>query len=174
MMFEKMKISCFLLISLSFLTVSCSSGSSDSSDSSGRGKKNSTADSETPEMVASSDAEPIGAEMFDTFIQRFNTERSFQLSRVKFPIKVEVLEDGAEEPEIVEKMLGRYDWELLDFTYDSTCLTRPYDQYTQEICFRNDSAILKIRGIENGIYADYYFANEEDKWYLVGFTDTSL
>ncbi len=59
---------------------------------------------------------------------------------------------------LMEETIGKYDWELLDLTYDSTFLTRTYDQYCQMVRYKNDTAVVEIRGINNGIYADYYFA----------------
>jgi hypothetical protein len=116
----------------------------------------------------------VDEEEFDLFLQKFSEQRSFQLNRVKFPINVTVPNADHEGMAPIEETIGRYEWEMLDFTYDSTFLTRPYDQYYQVVRFRNDTAVVQIRGIDNGIYADYYFELIEKQWYLVSLYEASF
>ncbi|MDD2243666.1 MAG: DUF4348 domain-containing protein [Dysgonamonadaceae bacterium] len=106
-------------------------------------------------------------ENFYSFLEMFNRDESFQLKRIVFPITVlttNITEDGME---MENETISKYDWELLDLTYDSTYVTREYDKYEQMISFRNDSAIVSLRGIDNGIYADYFFKLIDNKWFLV-------
>ncbi|MFA6838316.1 MAG: DUF4348 domain-containing protein [Dysgonamonadaceae bacterium] len=106
-------------------------------------------------------------ENFYSFLDVFNKDESFQLKRIVFPITVlssNITEDGMT---MENETISKYNWELLDLTYDSTYVTREYDKYEQNISFRNDSAIVSLRGIDNGIYADYYFKLIENKWFLV-------
>ncbi len=114
------------------------------------------------------------AEEFDDFLQEFSMKESFQLNRIKFPIKAIVPDADHEGMAPMEETIGRYEWEMLDLTYDSTFLTRPYDQYYQFVRFQNDSAIVEIRGINNGIYADYFFELIENRWYLVSLYEASF
>lgn len=114
------------------------------------------------------------AEEFDDFLQEFSMKESFQLNRIKFPIKAIVPDADHEGMAPMEETIGRYEWEMLDLTYDSTFLTRPYDQYYQVVRFQNDSAIVEIRGINNGIYADYFFELIENRWYLVSLYEASF
>ncbi len=128
----------------------------------GTGKKDSFSGKEEEQIVKgrggvssdSSDAE----EEFDQFLLKFSEEESFQLKRIKFPIRVVVPNAKHQGMALMEETIGKYDWELLDLTYDSTFLTRTYDQYCQMVRYKNDTAVVEIRGINNGIYADYYFA----------------
>lgn len=115
-----------------------------------------------------------GEENFDQFIRKFSTQESFQLERIKFPINVVVPNDDHEGMAPVEETIGKYDWEMIDLTYDSTYLTRPYDQYYQGVRYRKDTAVVEIRGINNGIYADYYFTLIDEKWYLVTLYEASF
>lgn len=110
---------------------------------------------------------PPSEESFYVFLDKFSTEESFQLDRIKFPIIVTVpnMEDQGMAP--MEDTIDKYGWERLDLTYDSTYTTRRYDKYHQIIRFRNDTAVVELRGIDNGIYADYYFRLIDDQWYLV-------
>ena len=114
------------------------------------------------------------AEEFDDFLQEFSMKESFQLNRIKFPIKAIVPDADHEGMAPMEETIGRYEWEMLDLTYDSTFLTRLYDQYYQVVRFQNDSAIVEIRGINNGIYADYFFELIENRWYLVSLYEASF
>lgn len=113
-------------------------------------------------------------EDFAEFVEKFSKEKSFQMQRIKFPIKVIVPDSEHEGMAPMEDAINKYDWEQLDLTYDSTYLTRPYDQYYQVVRFDNDTAIVEIRGIDNGIYADYYFTIIDRKWYLVTLYEASF
>ena len=116
----------------------------------------------------------VAVEEFDNFIRKFNAEESFQLNRIKFTLKAILTDAEHEGIAPMEATIGRYEWEMLDLTYDSTFLTRPYDQYYQVVRFRNDSAIVEIRGINNGIYADYYFELVDNQWFLVSLYEASF
>ncbi len=119
-------------------------------------------------------SESSGAEDFNQFLKRFSETESFQLQRIKFPIKVVVPDMDHEGMAPIEESIGRYEWEQLDLTYDSTFLTRMYDQYYQVVRFKDDTAVVEIRGINNGIYADYYFSLIDEKWYLVTLYEASF
>ncbi len=114
------------------------------------------------------------SEDFNTFVEKFSKEERFQIQRIKFPISIIVPDSEHEGMASIEETISRYDWEQLDLTYDSTYLTRPFDQYYQVVRFNNDTAIVEIRGINNGIYADYYFALIDKKWYLVTLYEASF
>lgn len=116
----------------------------------------------------------IEAEAFEEFMKRFSEEESFQLKRIKFPISVIIPDAGHEGMAPIKETIGKYDWEPLDLTYDSTFLTRTYDKYYQVVRFNNDTAVVEIRGIDNGIYADYYFELIDNKWYLVTLYEASF
>jgi hypothetical protein len=150
-----------------FLIVSCSRGAGKKNAEQGVEKMKSEAHSNFADQTASN-------EEFEQFIQRFSTEESFQFERIKFPISVIVPDEAHEGMAPIQESIGKYDWEILDLTYDSTYLTRPYDQYYQVVRFKNDTAVVEIRGIDNGIYADYYFALIDKKWYLVTLYEASF
>ncbi len=107
-------------------------------------------------------------ENFNSFLDEFSNNRRFQLKRIVFPIKV-VVPNVEEGPGLtpMEETVEKHNWELLDLSYDSTYATREYDKYVQTINFRKDTAHVALRGIDNGIYADYYFKAINGKWYLV-------
>lgn len=152
-----------------FLFISCSQGSGKKNVEQGDEKLEREAHDSNPDDLTVS-----GKEEFDHFIHRFSTEESFQFERIKFPISVIVPDTGHEGMAPMRDSIGKYDWEMLDLSYDSTYLTRPYDQYYQVVRFNNDTAIVELRGINNGIYADYYFSLINNKWYLVTLYEASF
>ncbi|SRR5690554_245952 len=123
---------------------------------------------------SSSELANMDSEDFNKFVEKFSREESFQMQRIKFPISIIVPDSEHEGMAPIEETISKYDWEQLDLTYDSTYLTRPYDQYYQVVRFKNDTAIVEIRGINNGIYADYYFAIIDNRWYLVTLYEASF
>ncbi len=62
--------------------------------------------------------------------------------------------------------IGKYDWEMLDLTYDSTYLTRPYDQYYQVVRFNNDTATWNCAASTTVSMPIILFIDHK-KWYLV-------
>ena len=164
------RIFCSLILySLLFLTLSCT-GSGKRNNSVAEGDTLSAAVEQADTTVAQLSQE----EEFSRFIERFSRDSRFQLKRIMFPISVIVPDTGDEGMAPKEESIGKYDWEQLDLTYDSTYLTRPYDQYYQVVRFKNDTAVVEIRGINNGIYADYYFSKIENDWYLVTLFEASF
>ena len=76
------------------------------------------------------------SEDFNKFVEKFSEEESFQMQRIKFPISIVVPDAEHEGMVPIEETITKYDWEQLDLTYDSTYLTRPYDQYYQAVRFK--------------------------------------
>lgn len=129
----------------------------------GVAKENTTDVQETAEIEIAQNKN----EDFERFLDNFSTKRTFQLERIIFPITV--LTPDADKIALAptEEKIEKMDWELLDLTYDSTYTTRDFDKYTQTVNFRKDTAHVALRGIDNGIYADYYFKLIDGEWFLV-------
>lgn len=165
----KRKIFFLLLPTITILFISCN----------GKGQQSNRIEAEDTLSNAVEQADTTVVQLtqeedFKRFIERFSNDSQFQLRRIKFPISVIVPDTGDEGMAPKEESIGKYDWEQLDLSYDSTYLTRPYDQYYQVVRFKNDTAVIEIRGINNGIYADYYFSKIEDEWYLVTLYEASF
>lgn len=168
--FLNMKKTLFVLSCLFFsLLFSCIESNEKNNNVQGKDKVDSTLiDNSSTELSIKEN------EDFNEFVDKFSKEESFQMQRIKFPISIVVPDTDHEGMARIEETISKYDWEQLDLTYDSTYLTRPYDQYYQVVRFKNDTAIVEIRGINNGIYADYYFALIEKRWYLVTLYEASF
>lgn len=115
----------------------------------------------------------IQSEDFNSFLKDFNHKPTFQRQRVMFPLEATVLDPSEYGMEAIKESIDYQDWRLLDFTYDSTFVTRQMDRYEQRIRLYDDSVLIEHRGIDNGIFADYLFTKKEGKWFLKSFTDVS-
>lgn len=123
-------------------------------------------------------AEPVNTitaveEDFYSFLQNFNKKPTFQRKRVLFPLDATLLDPSEYSMQSVSEEIKYNEWILLDFSYDSTYATRQMDGYKQLIRVYDDSTIIEQRGIDNGIYANYYFVKKSGNWYLKSFTDIS-
>lgn len=160
-----MKISRFLIFGMLFVFfVSCS-------------QKTKVKDDENTareNLIASDSVASTNGEDFYAFLDDFSNDEIFQLKRIVFPIKATIPDVEYQGMAPIEETISKYDWEPLDLTYDSTYLTRSYDQYYQTVRFNADTAVVEIRGINNGIYADYYFKLIDQKWYLVTLSEASF
>lgn len=111
-------------------------------------------------------------EDFKNFLDYFSKDSIFQISRVSFPIKVlEVDENNMFES--VEKIINRKEYTTLNFEYPKDALTREFGRYTQKIKRKNNVSIVEIRGVDNGIYSDFFFEKVNGKWILKSWNDKS-
>lgn len=115
----------------------------------------------------------IAEESFDAFLENFNHKPTFQRQRVLFPIEATLLDPSDYGMKTVKEKIEYENWLLLDFSYDSSFATRQMDKYHQTIQLYADSARIEQRGIDNGIYANFFFTRKEGKWFLESFTDVS-
>lgn len=112
-------------------------------------------------------------EDFNIFLENFSHKPTFQRQRVLFPIEATLLVPTDMGMQTIKEDLEYQDWILLDFTYDDSYSTRDRDKYKQQIRLYEDSAFIELRGIDNGIYENYFFTNKDGKWFLKSFTDAS-
>lgn len=109
---------------------------------------------------------------FKTFLDNFSKDSVFQISRVIFPLKVTEL-DYNNELESIVKIIQKKEYTKLDFEYPKDALTREFDRYTQNIKTKGNKAVVEIRGVDNGIYSDFYFEKINGKWHLKSWNDSS-
>jgi hypothetical protein len=106
---------------------------------------------------------------FNVFIVKFSTDSMFQLSRIKFPLKISWHE--IDQDTVMYK--NKSDFELIDFRAKK--YTGPLDQWQQEIIIdkNNKSATIEIRGIDNGIFIEYVFEKINGTWMFIEIDDSS-
>lgn len=108
---------------------------------------------------------------FKSFLEVFSKDSVFQVSRVTFPLVLDEWIDP--ETGTVKKLMDKKAYEILDFRYPKDALTREYDRYAQTVKFKDNKAVVEIRGVDNGIYADYIFEKIKGKWMLVACKELS-
>ena len=98
---------------------------------------------------------------YEDFFKKFETDKSYQLSHIKFPIKyVSESPDGSETKEIQK---SGYQYSNA-FKEDIKC------EYKKI----NDKEFnAEVRGVESGIAVDYLFNKFDNEWYLVKVVDYS-
>lgn len=102
---------------------------------------------------------------FKQFIKKFNTDSVFQISRVKFPLKVTwLLEDSL-------LYLDKTDYSTMDFSVKKS--SRPSNRWKQTVVETNTTAVIQIRGFDNGIYIDYLFEKMKGIWIFTEIVDGS-
>lgn len=121
----------------------------------------------------------ITDENFEAFLNNFSRDSLFQISRVKFPLKVKEIDLESME-EINENKSGfkertilKSQYTKLDFTYPKDALTRELDRYSQKNILKNNIMTVEIRGIDNGLYSDFYFEKINGKWFLKSWKEQS-
>ena len=111
-------------------------------------------------------------EDFNIFLEKFNRDTIFQISRINFPLKV-IERNDENLLEETEKTIELKEYEKIDLSYPKDILTREFDRYRQNIKLSDKKATIEIRGIDNGIYINIYFEKEDGKWILTSWTDKS-
>lgn len=108
---------------------------------------------------------------FNSFINKFISDPIFQLSRIKFPLKIKQYNVANDRDTLIYKY--RADVEILDFSMQK--LTEQKKKWEQKIVVDKNktTATIEIRGIENGIITDYRFEKIDGTWMLIEINDSS-
>ena len=109
---------------------------------------------------------------FKLFLNHFNNDSIFQISRIIFPLKI-FESDYENEYELKERVIEKEEFRKINLSYEKSFETRKYDKYKQTIRLEGNKAIIEIRGIDNGIYSDYIFEKIDGKWKLKTWTNSS-
>ena len=110
-------------------------------------------------------------ESFETFFDAFNKDSLFQISRIDFPVKIDL--GDLEEDASTFTEIDKGSWTHLDLHYEDSCATREIDKYTQEIIKTRDTVRIEIRGIDNGIFINFIFIKKQNQWKLAAWEDFS-
>ncbi|MDC9722723.1 MAG: DUF4348 domain-containing protein [Urechidicola sp.] len=105
-------------------------------------------------------------ENFDRFIYNFCIDESFQINRIKFPIKLRyrVNFENYDAP-LLDTILPLKKWEHDDLFYDQITQAQIFDNFKGEM--RNTKErVVHFRGVQNGRNLAYYFEADNGKWYL--------
>ncbi|MEZ4842974.1 MAG: DUF4348 domain-containing protein [Bacteroidia bacterium] len=107
---------------------------------------------------------------FATFLNYFNQDSQFQISRVLFPLKIEKLNYDLE---MIETSITEEEYSARQFPFSKIETKEIFQTYTQIITIESDTATIAIEGIENGLVANYHFLKLNGKWKLTSIFDPS-
>ena len=111
-----------------------------------------------------------GAEIFASFLEKFNKDSLFQISRVQFPFVRKTR--GCGEPLKTEKIVES-NWKMYSLDYHDSLAKRELDAYKREIKIANGKAKVLFFGVESDFHVEYTFILKDKRWYFVEDFDTS-
>jgi hypothetical protein len=149
-----MKNLSFTLIALIFLLYSCNS--------------NPPKDNKTiSKILQSSDNVD---DNFELFIKHFSEDSVFQISRITFPFKQTItgIEDEKDSIRLINmsEFFEKFDFRTKEYN-------GRYDKWKQFVKIDGEKAVIQIRGIDNGIFVDYYFEKKNGRWTFLEVIDSS-
>ena len=120
-------------------------------------KKQSQAQQQPAAPVASKD---ISTD-YETFFKKFEADKSYQASHIKFPYQyASEGPDGSTNEEIQKSK----------YKYFGLFKEKVKNEYTK---INDNEFKVEKRGVESGVAVDYYFKKFENEWYLVKIVDYS-
>jgi hypothetical protein len=153
------KISLITLIALLFFAFACNESETDKE----KLKEELKAELKEEMKKEKTEENKTSTESFETFYEKFVSDDSFQLERVKFPVKGENITDYDESEQWTAD-----NWIYLDHIDDSD---KELTVETDETESRVDH---KIYLPNSGFSVSYSFELIDGKWYLTERTDASL
>jgi Domain of unknown function (DUF4348) len=114
-------------------------------------------------------------ENFSEFIEKFSKDSLFQISRIKFPLKItwqRIQEDLEMEKDSIFFM-KKATFELIDFRKKKSNTQLDNWEQKRNIYEKHNSATILYQGVDNGIIVEYLFKRENEKWILTEIFDRS-
>ncbi len=122
-------------------------------------------------VVANEEKVPVATsnkndlEDFNHFFRLFNHDTVFQISRINFPLKVKINNDDLE---LVDYVIPKEKYTTINLN------KKPEERdFNQQLILKKDKAVIQQRGIDNGIFIDYFFEKKDGKWQLITWVDVS-
>lgn len=117
------------------------------------------------ESVAQSKKQEV---LFRQFLKEFSQNDSIQKAHTLFPLEYKIWEPGMDEdtPEI--RYIKINEWIPLTLSPAEEVIEGPdgYGDYEQTFEVNKKKAIIKIRGVNNGIHTNFLFLQKKGKWHL--------
>ena len=159
----------YLILSMLTLLLSCQKSvekvekkNTDSSNSPVQVVKEHKSDIEKKNTDSSS------VEKFEIFFKKFSSDPKFQISRVKFPLEIydyEVGDDGPDTDTLETSTLEKNQWEF------SKLYSKKFLKNIKKLDSNN--YMVEIQVYDTGIFVEYYFTMENNKWFLIKIVDRS-
>ncbi|CAN5422082.1 hypothetical protein BH09BAC6_BH09BAC6_04200 [soil metagenome] len=99
---------------------------------------------------------------FDSFFYRFKTDSLFQLSRVKFPLKLTVIDDDGDTIKLIQKK----DWRFIFHQKEDK-------EIVKKIVTGENMVNVDLMIEDTGVSINHYFVNTNGKWLLTAIKDAS-
>lgn len=114
------------------------------------------------------------SDSFLPFLVKFMTDSIFQVSRVRFPIKLKAYSESDEEfaDNDTTLELSESNWRNISINDGLRHLTNFTNSWNTDIKEGIQKKIY-LSGVDNGIYVNYYFEKDNGKWFLVNLEDFS-
>lgn len=109
---------------------------------------------------------------FIQFLQKFMNDSIFQVSRIKFPIKIDTWTGDEEEARDTTYLVKQSNWRFFSIYNGIDSLTNFSNNWNSSIKPTNQLTLF-LGGVENGISVKYYFQRINNTWYLVRLEDDS-
>lgn len=104
---------------------------------------------------------------FHSFFDKFSTDSVFQISHVMFPLTFRY-RDAYEEGKEITIQQDQESWRFIPFKEDAES-----PLFRGEFDIGEVTAVYRRKGLDTGIYIEYFFKNESGKWFLVSYSDFS-
>jgi hypothetical protein len=124
-------------------------------------KKSVRVEEKKPAVVESKNEQ----EDFNSFLKIFSNDSLFQRDRIHFPLKVKINNDDFE---LVDYLITKEEYRNINLDVQPQSM-----DYKQVIHLKEEEAVIQQRGINNGIYIDYFFKRKNGKWQLSTWIDVS-
>ncbi|MDX6183019.1 DUF4348 domain-containing protein [Flavobacterium sp. Fl-77] len=105
------------------------------------------------------------AEEFASFFEKFNKNKTFQMSRIHFPLTVKLNNDDFE---LVDYIIKKEEYTIINLNKN-----KEERDYNQKTILKKDKVIIQQRGVNNGIFIDYVFEKRKGLWFLKTWIDES-
>ena len=101
-------------------------------------------------------------EDFDSFFYRFKTDSLFQLSRIKFPLKLTITDDDVDTIKLIQKK----DWRFIFHQKEDK-------EIIKKVVTGENMVNVELMIEDTGVSINHYFVNTNDKWMLTAIKDES-
>jgi len=109
-------------------------------------------------------------ENFDEFYKKFTNDSLFQLDRIEFPVHGRYMDNEIAGTVKNDSMTWtKQNWKIIHQIRDEY-----KNSFKETKTVKDNSAIIKIEGIEYSLIFEQTFTLKNGKWYLTNLTDISI
>lgn len=112
---------------------------------------------------------------FMDFMEQFARDSIFQRQHTVFPLEYRIWDPGMESENPKVNYIKETDWKPMTFDPKPGIkeTSSGLGNYNQRFVMEEIRAVIKLRGVDNGIYTDFIFERRDSSWYLAIVEDYS-